>query len=229
MYKKLLVLVLSILISLVSSGTLRAGSSLVIDCFMPSDNGKFPKGWESKQMGEARGIYKVVLEEGNAILCAHCTSKAVSIGKKIEIDLRKYPILKWRWKVVKSPTGADERHKKTGDSAAAIYVVFPNGMKVWSPKAIKYVWSSSSMPQNSTTVSPYASNTKIVVLENRETPLGVWIEEEVNVLKDYTRFFGEKIVSAKMIGIMSDSDNTNSEVHACYDDIVLESISAEVQ
>lgn len=223
MNKKILMLALLSMFLIMFAGNARGGSELVVDRFLISDAGKFPAGWESKQMGEAKGIYNVVIENGNAVLCAHCTNKAVPIGKKIEFDLKKYPILTWRWKVIKSPEGADERHKKTGDSAAAIYVVFPNGMKIWNPKAIKYVWSSSSIRPNSITVSPYANDTKIVVLENSETPRNVWIEESVNVLKDYTRLFGRKISKAKMIGVMSDSDNTSTEVHACYDDIVLKS------
>ncbi len=224
MTKRLFLLSSVIILMFVLSGKARCGSRLVVDTFRVTDNGSFPKGWESRQPGEAKTIYNVEIENGNAILCAHCKGKAVAIGKKIEFDLEKFPILEWRWKVMKSPEGADERHKRTGDSAAAIYVVFPNGLKLWSPKAIKYVWSSSSMPQNFCTVSPYAANTKIVVLENGKTPKGVWVQEKVNVLKDYIRFFGKGDPKVKMIGIMSDSDNTDTEVHAYYDDIVAEQV-----
>jgi len=221
--KILLLLIISVFFLLCRN--MFAYQTLVVDEFHASDEGSFPRGWESKRLDEAKSIYKVRLENGNAILCVHCKNKAVAIGKKIEFDLKEYPVLRWRWKVLTSPDGADERHKNTGDSAAAIYVVFPNGMKVWSPKAIKYVWSSSALPKHSTTVSPYASNTKIVILENNTSPKGVWIEEKVNVYEDYVRFFGNKNVRAKMIGIMSDSDNTCSEVHACYDDIRLEHVN----
>ncbi len=222
MYKKIIMRVVVFSCTLGWIFGWAATSELVVDKFRPSDSGRFPKGWESKQPEEAKGIYKVVVKDGNAVLCAHCQGKAIAIGKKIKFELKKYPVLTWKWMVEKSPAGADERHKKTGDSAAAIYVVFPNGMKIWSPKAIKYVWSSSSMPHRSTTVSPYSSNTKIVILENCKSPKGVWIKEKVNVLEDYRRLFGKNNCKVKMIGLMSDSDNTDTEVKAYYDDIVLE-------
>ena len=224
MNKRLLVLSLILIVGFVFEGMASSAGQLIVDTFRINDRGSFPQGWESRHPGEAKAIYRVSVENGNAVLCAHCVGKAVAIGKKIEFDLEKFPILTWRWKVVKSPEGADERNKETGDSAAAIYVVFPNGMKIWHPKAIKYVWSSSSMPQNCCTVSPYARDTKIVVLENNRTPKGVWIREKVNVLKDYRRFFGKGDPKVKMIGIMSDSDNTDTEVHAFYDDIAVEQL-----
>ncbi len=221
MNKRLLVFGLILILGLAFDSPGILAKQLIVDTFRINDKGRFPEGWESKHLNEAKTIYRVAVENGNAVLCAHCEGKAIAIGKKIEFDLEKFPILTWRWKVVKSPKGADERHKQTGDSAAALYVVFPNGIKIWNPKAIKYVWSSSSMPQNTCTVSPYARNTKIVILENNKTPKGVWIREKVNVLKDYVKFFGKGNPKVKMIGIMSDSDNTDTEVHAFYDDIVV--------
>ncbi len=201
-----------------------ATSYLVVDRFDPKDAGRFPEGWKGKnrKMTEkAHKIYKVLVEGNNAYLFAHSKGDAVQIGKKIKVDLKEFPILTWKWRVDRLCKGADERYKKTGDSPAAIYVVFPT-WKMWNPKAIKYVWSASDLPIGFTTKSPYASNTKIIILENRNSPLHKWIKERVNVLEDYRRLFGKKIKPVKLIGIMTDSDNTKSEAIACYDDIIFE-------
>lgn len=93
---------------------------------------------------------------------------------------------------------------------------------MWKPKALKYVWSASGLPIGYRTESPYSSDTKIIVLENGRSPLGIWIEERVNVLSDYEKYWGEKIRRVKLIGLMSDSDNTDSEAVADYDDLEME-------
>ena len=218
MVKRAILLALVILIP-----SLSFSGELVVDRFDAKDAGKFPSGWEAvrkKQREEARKVYKVVVEDGNAVLMAHSIKNSITIGKKFEVDLSKFPILRWRWKVEKLPEGADERFKETGDSAAAIYVYFPSGFRKWNPKAIKYVWSATELPKGYVTKSPYAGRTKIVILENKNSPIGKWVEEEVNVKLDYERFFGKKLKKAKGIGIMTDSDNTKSEAIAYYDDIV---------
>ncbi len=213
-----------LVLSLFISASLIAGGSLkVVDRFTPGDDGKFPSGWravKNKQKKKAKDVYKVVVEGGNAFLCAHSKGDSVTIGKRFKVNLKKYPVLRWRWKVEKLPQGADERFKDTGDSAAGIYVYFPSGIRKWNPKAIKYVWSATELPRGFSTPSPYASRTKIVILENKHSPLGEWIEEEVDVRTDYERFFGKKLKKVEGVGMLTDSDNTKSEAKACYDDIV---------
>ena len=197
---------------------------VVVDRFSISDEGKLPTGWKSRNddlTEKAKSVYKVVVEGDNAYLVAHSKGEAIQLGKEVEIDLRQFPILKWRWRVDKLCEGGDERYKETGDSAAGIYVVFPTWKK-WNPKAIKYVWSASDLPKGFVTKSPYASGTKIVVLENRNSPLGKWVQEEVNLKHDYQRFWGKKLKKIKLIGLMTDSDNTGKEAIAAYDDIVLQ-------
>ena len=209
-----------------SFGTLASASNtLVIDKFAPAGKGGFPTGWQGRNDAEtekAKKIYTVSVEGSDAYLAADSKDNAVQIGKKVEIDLMEYPVLKWRWKVIKLCKGGDERYKKTGDSAAAVYVVFPT-WKMWKPKALKYVWSASGLSKGYRTESPYSSDTKIVVLENRYSPLGTWVQEEVNVLADYEKYWGKKLAKAKLIGLMSDSDNTGSEARAAYDDLEMTS------
>ena len=197
---------------------------MVVDRFSINDEGKLPSGWKSRNNDlteKAKLVYKVVVEGDNAYLMAHSKGEAIQLGKQIEIDLKQFPVLKWRWRVDKLCQGGDERYKDTGDSPAGIYVVFPTWKK-WNPKAIKYVWSASDLPIGAVTKSPYASETKIIVLENRNSPLGKWVQEEVNVKDGYQRFWGKKLKKIKLIGLMTDSDNTRKEAIAAYDDIVLQ-------
>jgi hypothetical protein len=94
-------------------------------------------------------------------------------------------------------------------------VIFPGRFR---PDNIKYVWSAS-LPIGTTTESPYNSKTKIVVLRNQGSPLGTWVCEKVNVYEDYKRLFGDEPGHVQAIGLMSDSDNTESIAQADYKEI----------
>ena len=180
--------------------------------------GTFPEGWKARG-GDGSKVYRVKADQ-ESYLEAKAISSAVTIAKKFEYDLKEYPFLSWQWRVLELPRGGDERYKKTGDSAAAIYVIFPGLIR---PDNVKYVWSAS-LPVSTTTKSPYNSETKIVVLRNQSSPLGTWVSEKVNAYEDYKRLFGREPRHGQAIGLMSDSDNTESRAQAHYKGI---SISKE--
>ena len=209
-----------ILVITVVAGVKQAPVKKVED-FSIFKTGTFPKGWKCRG-GKGSDVYSVISDE-DSYLEAKSVKNAVTIAKKFEYDLNEYPFLSWQWRILELPKGADERYKKTGDSAAAIYVVFqkPKFFRgSFRPKNIKYVWSTS-LPKGTTTHSPYNSKTKIVVLQSQSSLLGTWVSEKVNVYEDYKRLFGKKPKSVKAIGLMSDSDNTKSKAIAHYKEIIV--------
>ena len=189
-----------------------------VENFSRFKNGTFPEGWKARG-GNGSKVYRVKANQ-ESYLEAKAISSAVAISKKFEYDLKEYPFLSWQWRVFELPRGSDERHKKTGDSAAGIYVIFPGLIRADN---IKYVWSAS-LPVSTTTESPYNSKTKMVVLRNQSSPLRTWVSEKVNVYEDYKRLFGREPKHVQAIGLMSDSDDTESGAQAHYKGI---SISKE--
>ena len=218
--KKLLVMLFLLLLA---SGIIGVGVVLsdepeafrTVEDFSAFEEGSFPEGWKSRG-GEGSDVYRV-RSDHELYLEANAKESAVTIAKKFEYDLTEYPYLSWQWRVTELPKGGDERYKKTGDSAAAIYVIFEGRFR---PKSIKYVWSSS-LPRGTTTESPYNSKTKIVVMQNQSSPIDEWVSERVNVYGDYQRLFGEETESVQAIGLMSDSDNTQSTAVAHYKAIMI--------
>jgi hypothetical protein len=202
------------------AGSKEAESQPVIQVedFSRFEEGTFAEGWKNRG-GDGDKVYAVRSEEPNhqKYLEGKAVKSAVTIAKKFEYDLKEYPFLTWQWRVIDPPEGGDERYKKTGDSAAAIYVIFPGHFR---PKNIKYVWSAS-LPIGTTTKSPYSSKTKIVVLRNQSSPLNTWVCEKVNVYEDFKKLFGEKPQRVKAIGLMTDSDNTKSTAIAHYKKIIV--------
>jgi hypothetical protein len=181
-----------------------------VEDFSSFEEGSFPEGWKSRG-GEGSEVYRVRSDHEH-YLEAHARQSAVTIAKEFEYELTEYPYMSWQWRVIELPKGGDERYKKTGDSAAAIYVIFEGRFR---PKSIKYVWSAS-LPRGTTTESPYNSKTKIVVMQNQCSPMDEWVSERVNVYADYQRLFGDETESVQAIGLMSDSDNTQSTAVAHY-------------
>jgi len=186
-----------------------------VEDFSSFEEGSFPEGWKSRG-GEGSEVYRV-RSDHEPYLEANAKESAVTIAKKFEYDLTEYPYLSWDWRAIELPKGGDERYKKTGDSAAAIYVIFEGRFR---PKSIKYVWSAS-LSRGTITESPYNSKTKIVVMQNQSSPMGEWVSERVNVYADYQRLFDGEIESVQAIGLMSDSDNTQSTAVAHYKAIMI--------
>ncbi len=189
------------------------GDVINVEDFSSFKVGTFPEAWKSRG-GDASKVY-CVKADTETYLEAKAVNSGISIAKKLEYDLGAYPFLSWQWRVSELPKGGDERYKKTGDSAAGIYVIFPGRFR---PDNIKYVWSAS-LPIGTTTESPYNSKTKIVVLQNQCSPIGTWVSEKVNVYEDYKRLFGNEPEHVQAIGLMSDSDNTESIAQADYKEI----------
>jgi len=206
-----------------------------VDTFTSSGKLGRLEGWRSAD-SEFKDFYEIGKEGNNYFLRARVKGCGAIIAKEFDYNLKEFAILSWRWRAFKLPKGGDERYKKSGDSVAGIYIIFPSLIKPerlknkWGitlpipdnlkPECIKYVWSSS-LPKGTVTDSPYSSKTKIIVMENGDSSLNQWIPEEVNVYEDYMRVFQKEPDEVRAIGILTDADDTSSEAMADYDDIFI--------
>ena len=227
-----------LLLLLVSAVIMSANQGMEVrevDTFNSSGEVCRLEGWVSAD-DAFQDFYKIGKEGNNYFLKAKVKGSSAIIAKEYNYDLKEFPLLSWRWRVIKHPKGGDERYKRSGDSAAGVYIIFPSlfkpeklknrwGIKVpvpdgLKPECIKYVWSSS-LPKGTITESPYSSKTRIVVLESGNTSLNQWITEEVNAYEDYKRLFDKEPDEVRAIGILTDADETSSEAMADYDDIFI--------
>ena len=206
-----------------------------IDTFTSSGQSGQLNGWKSLD-NDFDECYAIGEEENNYFLKARTKDRGSIIAKACTYNLNDFPILTWRWRALMLPEGADERYKRSGDSVAGIYIIFPSIINPgrfkskWGtiipipasmkPECIKYVWSAS-LPIGTVIDSPYAKKTKIVVLQNGTSRLNTWVTEEVNVYEDYKRLFSKEPDEVQAVGILTDADDTSSEAMADYDDIFL--------
>jgi hypothetical protein len=172
--------------------------------------------WKEKVFKE-RTDYRVVREKTGKVLKAESHGAASALILEQKIDLEKFPVLTWRWKVENVLAKGDARKKEGDDYAARIYVIFPH----WffpKTRTINYIWANK-LPQGAIVPNPFTSNAMMVAVESGEENLGEWIIESRNVYADYRAIFGEDPPLAGAIAIMTDTDNTGDSAVAWYDDI----------
>lgn len=182
---------------------------LEVEGFSKGAVGEFPDGWRARKES-AKTAYTVAEEGGRRFLRADAKDLGVQIGREFAWDLNEYPVLAWSWRPIEFPRGADERTKKN-DSALAVYAVFPHTPV--SARSLKYIWSEQ-VPKG-THIPQSGGNTQGLVL--RTGPGKDWVEERVNVLADYRRYFKtDETGKPQGIAVLTDSDDTSSRARGEY-------------
>lgn len=188
---------------------------------------------------ESHTRYSLV-KDGNAIVVkAVSDASASGLIRKIKIDPKTHPIIRWQWKVTRVYHNGDVTKKDGDDYPARIYVTFerdPKAMGIIEKTksflaeqvygeclpfaSINYIWANKT-PVGTVVPSPYTDRSRMIVVESGKAMLNTWIVEERNILDDYVRAFGEKPFMISGIAIMTDSDNTKESATAFYCDILL--------
>jgi hypothetical protein len=171
-------------------------------------------------------VYTVETQGDRHYLRAASSGSASGLVYKKEFNVYDYPRVRWRWKVDNVYRNWDGRTKRGDDYPIRVYIPFKydperaglvdkvkyNAVKLiygeYPPhSSLNYVWASKPLPERIIT-SPYAEQVKMVLLEQGDAKVGMWVSEEVNVIEDYERAFGARPPPTASLAIMSDSDNT---------------------
>lgn len=174
--------------------------------------------WEQKVF-QGRVLYWVDFEKDGGFVHSKSQGTASAIFHRIKFDVSKFPHLSWKWRVAKFPdkTHADNTRKRD-DFAARIYVVFLSGFFV-NFRCVEYVWDES-LPEGTILESPYTEKIKQMVIQTGPNPSQEWVLESRNVLEDYRKLFGEiPKMKVAAIAMMTDSEGTEGEAEAFFDDI----------
>jgi len=176
-------------------------------------------GWDSKTF-KGKTDYSLVSEDGKTVLKAESKNAASGLIKKISLDPKKYPVLRWSWKIAHTLQKEDITSKHGDDFSARVYVVFPRSF-FWRARAINYVWAGK-MAKGSAAASPFTDNVMVVAVETGDANAGKWVTEERNIAADYKKLFGEEPPFIGAVAVMTDTDNTGDEATAWYGDITLQ-------
>jgi len=178
------VLMRAMLVVGVASVVLMPGTSwaqeqeLVLEDFMAKEADGFPSLWEhenQRSQSKGREAYKVLSENGENFLSAKDAGQRIK-KKKIDWDPKAYPVLTWRWRLLKAPTGTEP--------LAAIYASLDTDL-LFIPVFTKYVWSATK-PEGTLTEGGMFSGSELVVQSGTHA-VGEWFEERVNVYEDFKK------------------------------------------
>jgi len=208
------------------------------------DSESIPEGWEHVTYpGRARNEVSLLKEGERTVLHVQSLGSASALVKRLDTDIREFPILVWCWKINRVVGMAIENQKDRNDSAARIRVFFgaeaekpgpvPPQVKEllkslgfkktptepWGNK-IDYIWGNRLSPDTSLDY-PGSRNHKVIVVESGQEKANQWIWEKRNLIEDYELLFGAAPPGLAGIAVLTDTDNTNEGVEAWYSSIVL--------
>ena len=178
-----------------------------------------PDGWKRQPWGTPRYDFTVIVDGPGKVLRMRSENDNSIISKEIAVDVRQFPLLVWRWKVVTLPVGGDSRRAETDDQAAQIYVAFPRFPTALRSRIIGYVWDTTAPV--GTVVKGHAGRlATYVVTRSGDADLGRWIVETRDVYRDYRSIYGEEPgEEARVLSVAIDSNDTHSTAESFVSEI----------
>ena len=176
------------------------------------------EGWDDKVFAGTTS-YQWHQLGGKNVLKAESQGSASGLIKKIHVDLRKYPYLNWSWSIENRLDTKNEKIKSGDDYAARIYVVVDGGIWLWRTRAVNYVWANEASKGEIWQNAFAGKRSMMMALRNRQDKTSTWYTEKRNVYDDLKRLFGSDFDFIDAIALMTDTDNSHSQVISYYGDI----------
>lgn len=175
---------------------------------------------------EKHSSYTIVPGEGGNVLKAASMASASGLRYVKTFNVYQYPVARWRWKVENVYVKGDLTTKNGDDYPLRVYVnfqydpekagfgerlVYGLAKTVYGEypphSSLSYIWANRTHDRI-IYPSPYTDKAKLIIVRSGKADTGEWLEEEVNIVEDYRKAFGESPPSTASIAIMNDSDNT---------------------
>jgi hypothetical protein len=203
-----------------------------------------PEGWEViSYFRTAKNKLSLSKEEKRTVLRVKSIGSASGVLKRLEIDLKKFPVLVWRWKINRVVGMAIESRKDRNDSAARVRVIFgkaapkplkgpPEIVKIFKsfgfqkggkePPGFKidYIWGNN-VHKGDVIDYPGSKEHKMVVVESGNKGANRWVWEKRNLIEDFQQFFRRSPSTLIGIVVLTDTDQTNEGVIAHYSSIIM--------
>jgi hypothetical protein len=242
-----LVLLAFVLIHVVGCATITPSSPVEVDVIadhIPSltaaDGARISPGWRPVSLPLKRKTdYRAVKYKGKSAIRASARSSASGLEAKLNVDLTRKPKLSFSWYADSLIAGADNAEKATEDSPLRIVLSFEGDKDTLSGKeqrfherarfitgrelpfaTLMYIWENQK-PVGTVITNPHTTTIKKIVVASGEKDLKKWMAFQRNVAEDYLQAFGKQPGKLVGIALMSDTDNTGTNVMAYYGDVTL--------
>lgn len=210
--------------------------SIVVGDFSQAALGdNLPADWKPLTFKRIKQLthYSVIKDVDRNVIKAQSNQSASGWVHHVQIDLREYPIIEWRWKVDNLISKGDPRHKESDDYPARIYITFFQDQSKLNfadkiarkisgqdipHSGLNYIWDSKT-PIGTIMPNAYADRLRMITVESGSEKINQWQTETRNVLEDYRKAFGKEPPLISGVAIMTDTDNTEAAATAWYGDI----------
>jgi len=218
----------------------RADSAPLVAPFSSAKPGaSLPPGWVPFIIatGKRPTEYRLVEDQGQTVLQAKAEGAAGALSSPVKFDVRAAPMIEWRWKVANLIEGADNSVSSKEDSPARVVLGFDgdrskftvlerasaavsksNNNRELPVSQLIYIWSNH-VPVGTIIPNPRTKRVQMVVASSGAAGVGKWQTLSRNVLEDFRRAFGEEPGTLTDVGVLTDTDNTQSSAEAWYGDI----------
>jgi hypothetical protein len=218
--------------------------TLLLGFRQAKDPDSLPEEWELlTYRGTPENEISLEEEDTKAVLRVKSLGSASALLKRLDVDLKEWPILVWSWRINRIVGMAMENRKDRNDSAARVRVIFGEGGErpqplppqleeffkslgierpVTEPRGFKidYIWGTRLAP-GEVIDYPGSRNHKIVAVESGKARVNRWVSEKRNLIEDYEQFFEAAPPGLLGIVILTDTDQTNEGVEAWYTHVAL--------
>lgn len=190
--------------------------------------------------GKRHADFEPVLMQGRPALRVQARSSVSILRHRLEPALAAPGSLSFSWRVNGLPRNADLAVPSRADAAVRVVLAFDGDRAQWNARTHRlsemsrlltgeelphatliYVWSAGSAPG---TVLSHARTDRIrkLVLDGGTAHVGQWRDHVRDVRADFRHAFGEEPGPLRSLALMTDTDNTESELTAWYGALTLE-------
>ncbi|MDX8385195.1 MAG: DUF3047 domain-containing protein [Gallionella sp.] len=226
-----------LLLTLLMTSGAHAAETQWLDHFTDT-TGQVPAPWQVVQFDKkipATG-YRLTRWDGVNAIEANADKSMALLARPVEVDLKKTPVLCWRWRVDAPLVNADMATKQGDDYAARVYVSFampPDEIGFFlrtklalarsiygdavPDAALNYVWDNK-YPVGTRKPNAYTDRTRMIVAESGAENAGKWVVARHDIQQDVMTEFESELATMVQLSVASDTDNTGESAHAGFAD-----------
>jgi hypothetical protein len=200
-----------------------------------------PEGWHFYRIApyKKNTVYRLENYQGRTVLAANSKTSASGLAVNLRPRSAQSLLLQWEWKAVGAMPQADNADSQHDDAPLRLLVAFDGNKSKLSLKekltfemanlisgqempyaTVMYIWSGKNAA-NTVLNNAHTSRVKMIVVDSGWDNLGEWRKHERDLAADYKLAYGETPGNVIGIALLTDTDNTKSEVRALYGDIEL--------
>ena len=202
----------------------------------PADQAQWPA---VRFPGKKLTQFKLVNHDQRPGIQADASQSVSMLRHTLRVPPEQLGTLQFTWQVPALIEGADMGLRHADDSPVRVVLAFEGNRRHFSASnallnelslaltgeempyaTLMYVWCNHR-PVGSVIANPRTDRIQKIVVESGTDQLKRWLAYERDVRADFQRAFGEAPGALVAIGLMTDSDNTQSSTRAWYGDIRL--------